>query len=64
MPMANEIYFENYQDFPKHKDKHDEAKPILPKGPSKMTMIFILGYGAALSIMKTKKYGNIKLLLN
>ena len=63
MPMANDLYFENYQDVPKHKKKYDKAGPA-PKSPSTMTMIFILGYAAALKVIKTKTVGDIMILLN
>jgi len=64
LPMINDHYFENYQDFPKNKKKSDKAVKILSFGPSKLTMQFILGYGSALKVMKTKNIGNLMLLMN
>lgn len=59
--MANYFYPEEFQDFPKSKQNSASA---LKLRPSKMTVNFILGYGAALKVLKTKKIGNIKILLN
>lgn len=59
--MANYFYSEEFQDFPKSEKK---PPPKLKLGPSKMTMKFILGYGAALSVIKSAQIGNIKILLN
>lgn len=59
--MAKYLYPEEFQDFPKSQKKHT----ISPKaGPSKMTLSFILGYGAALIVIKSAKIGSIKILLN
>ena len=59
--MANYFYPEERQDFPKHK-KTQPAKHS--KGPSELTLKFILGYGAALTVVKSNKIGNIKILMN
>lgn len=59
--MANYFYPEEFQDFPDSKKINAGSKAA---GPSKMTLHFIMGYGAALSIMKSKTIGNIKILLN
>jgi hypothetical protein len=59
--MANYFYPEEFQDFPKSKKSNASAINLKP---SKMTLKFILGYGAALELLKTKKIGNIKILLN
>lgn len=59
--MAKYIYPEEFQDFPKSQKK----QAICPKvGPSKMTLNFILGYGAALMVIKSAKIGKMKILLN
>jgi hypothetical protein len=60
--MTNYVYPEEFQDLPKNKNKAF-VKPV-PVGPSPMTMKFILGYGAALSVIKSNKIGNLKILLN
>jgi len=59
--MANYFYPEEFQDFPKNKKRN---APTIKLGPSKMTVKFILGYGAALKVIKTNKIGSIKILLN
>ena len=59
--MAKYFYPDEFQDFPKSQKKHTTR----PKtGPSKMTLNFILGYGAALTVIKSAKIGNMKILLN
>ncbi len=59
--MAKYFYPEEFQDIPKSPKK----QPISPKaGPSKLTLNFIIGYGAALTVMKSAKIGNMKILLN
>ena len=62
--MINDHYFENYQDLPKNKKRSDKTVKLLSMSPSKLTMQFILGYGAALTVMKTKKIGDLMLLMN
>jgi hypothetical protein len=59
--MANYFYPEEFQDFPKSKKNKSIAHNLLP---SKMTLKFIFGYGAALKVIKSAKIGNIKILLN
>lgn len=59
--MAKYFYPEEFQDFPKSQKKHT----IYPqKGPSKLTLNFIIGYGAALTVLKSAKIGSMKILLN
>jgi len=60
--MTNYLYSEDSKDFTKHQ-KQPELKSASP-GPSKMSLNFILGYGAALSILKTTKFGKFEFLLN
>lgn len=59
--MANYFYPEDFQDYTK-----SQKKPIqkLNFGPSKMTIKFILGYGAALYVIRTSRIGDIKILMN
>ena len=59
--MATYFYPEEFQDIPKSQKKQTKS----PKaGPSKLTLNFILGYGAALTVIKSAKIGNMKILLN
>ncbi len=60
--MASKVYSEEFQDLPKNKIRA-HVKPNL-SGPSQMTIKFILGYGAALTVIKSKKIGDMKILLN
>jgi hypothetical protein len=60
--MTNYFYPEDFQDLSKSQKKYD-PKPRLAV-PSELTMKFILGYGAALSVIKTNTIGNAKILLN
>jgi hypothetical protein len=60
--MTNYFYPEDFQDLSKSQKKHD-LKPRLSV-PSELTMKFILGYGAALSVIKTNTIGSTKILLN
>ena len=60
--MTNYFYPEDFQDFPKSQKKQDTKLKVM--GPSKMTMKFIMGYGAALSVIKTQSIGDTKILLN
>lgn len=60
--MQNYFYSEEFQDLSKNKKQHGK-KPAC-QGPSEMTMKFILGYGAALSVIKTNCIGNMKILMN
>ena len=60
--MTNYLYSEEFQDLSKSQKKQD-IKPRLI-GPSELTMKFILGYGAALSVIKTNTIGSTKILLN
>lgn len=60
--MTNFFYSEDHKSFPKNQ-KQQELKPN-HRGPSALTMKFILGYGAALSVLKTESIGNMKILLN
>ena len=62
LPMTNYFYSEEFKDLPKSQKKK-EIKPAVI-GPSKIALQFILGYGAALSIIKTEYLGNMKILLN
>lgn len=57
--MANYFYSEEFQDLSK-----SQKTKALNLGPSKMTINFILGYGAALKVMKSSKIGNMKILMN
>jgi len=60
--MTNYFYSEEFQDFPKSKKQRNtkQSHPL----PSHFTMSFIIGYGAALSIIKSKSIGNLKILMN
>lgn len=60
--MTNYFYSEEFQDFPKSQKKQN-TKPRFA-GPSKLTMQFVLGYGAALSVIKTQSIGSMKILMN
>jgi len=60
--MAKYFYSEEFQDFPKSKKQQNTKQSYF--SPSGLTMKFILGYGAALSVVKTKSIGNLKFLLN
>ena len=60
--MTNYFYSEEFQDFTKSQKKQD-TKPRF-NGPSKLTMKFILGYGSALSVIKTQSIGSTKIMLN
>lgn len=51
------------QDFLRSRITTDNVFQKLPK-PSELTMNFILGYSAALTILKTARFGNVKILLN
>lgn len=62
LPMMNYLYSENSKDFTKHQ-KQPDLKSAIP-GPSQMTMKFILGYGAALRVLKSQSLGKLELLLN
>ena len=62
LPMINYFYSENSKDFTKHQKQADPKSAIT--GPSIMTMKFILGYNAALSVLKSKSIGKLKFLLN
>ena len=60
--MANYVYPEEFQDLPKSEPK--EYTRLTGIGPSPLTMKLILGYGAALKVIKSRKIGNMKILLN
>lgn len=60
--MINYPYSKDSKDFIKHQ-KQPDLKQAIPE-PSKMTMKFILGYGAALSVIKSKSIGKMEILLN
>ena len=60
-PMANYFYSEEFQDLSKSQKKQALK---LNLGPSKMTIKFILGYGAALKVIKSSKIGAMKILMN
>lgn len=60
--MTNYFYSEEFQEIPKSKKTH-VIKPN-PIKPSMMSLKFILGYGAALSVIKLESIGNLKILLN
>ncbi len=60
--MAKYVYPEEFQDFPRS-EKKECIKPT-HMGPSQMTLKFIIGYGAALKVIKSSKLGNMKILLN
>ena len=62
LPMTNYFYPEEFKDIPKSQRKQD-TKPCLA-GPSIITMKIILGYGAALKVIKSETIGNVKILLN
>jgi len=59
--MANYFYSEEFQDYPKSKKRKVTKHNI---GPSQLTLKFVIGYGAALSVIKSSKIGNMKILLN
>jgi hypothetical protein len=60
--MTNYFYSEDFQDLPKSQKKQDTKTRL--HAPSIFTMKIILGYGAALSVMKTNSIGQLKILLN
>lgn len=60
--MINHFYSEDSKDFTKHQKQPDLKSADL--GPSLMAMKFILGYSAALSVLKSKSLGKLELLLN
>ncbi len=63
LPMQNVITPSEFQELIKNK----KFAAYLSKTefiPSKMTLSFIMGYSAALNILKTKNAGKISLLLN
>ena len=60
--MANYFYPEEFKDFPKSQ-KQKDAKNASP-APSKLTVKFVLGYGAALSVIQSDILGKMKILLN
>jgi hypothetical protein len=62
LPMTNYFYPEESKDFPKSQKRKD-AKQASP-APSKFAMQFVLGYGAALSIITTDSLGKMKILMN
>jgi hypothetical protein len=62
LPMINHLYSEDSKDFTKHQ-KQPGLKSAIP-GPSQMTMKFIFGYSAALSVIKSKSLGKLEFLLN
>ena len=59
--MANYLYSEEFQDFPKSQKRQAPKYNI---GPSQLTLKFVIGYGAALTVIKSSKIGNMKILLN
>lgn len=60
--MTNYFYSEESKEFTKHQKQPDLKLAKL--GPSTLTMKFILGYGAALSVIKSKSIGTVEFLLN
>ena len=60
--MANYFYSEEFQDFPKSQKKQKAPKHDI--GPSQLTLKFVIGYGAALSVIKSSKIGKMNILLN
>jgi hypothetical protein len=60
--MTNYLYSEEFQDLLKSQKKQDIKLRLA--GPSAFTMKFIMGYGAALSVIKTTSIGSTKILLN
>ena len=60
--MTNYLYSEESKDFTK-RQKQPDLKLAIP-GPSKMSMKFILGYSAALRVIKSKSIGKMEFLLN
>lgn len=60
--MTNYFYSDEFKDFPK------SQKQLKPKyhitQPSKLTIQFVLGYGAALSVIKSRSIGSMKILMN
>jgi hypothetical protein len=60
--MTNYFYSEEFQDFPKSKKQQNTKQSQL--SPSHFTMSFVLGYSAALSVIKSKSIGNLKILMN
>ncbi len=59
--MTNYFYSEEFQDYPKSEKRQAPKNNI---GPSQLTLKFVIGYGAALSVIKSSKIGNMKILLN
>ena len=61
--MTNYSTPDESQDFLKSRISTDNLFQNVPK-PSELTMNFIFGYSAALKILKTVNFGNVKILLN
>jgi hypothetical protein len=61
--MINHFTPEESQDFLKNKKITTKLFQTEPK-PSALTMNFVFGYSAALTILKTINFGNVKVLLN
>jgi len=61
--MINPFTPEESQDFLKNKKIKTSVFQKTPK-PSVLTMNFVFGYSAALTILKTVNFGNVKVLLN
>ena len=59
--MAKYFYPEEFQDIPKSQKKKTSHPN---EGPSKMTLNFLFGYGAALSVLNSAKIGKMNILLN
>lgn len=61
--MTNFFTPNEFQDLKKQKTPHKVAS-VSGLKPSVLTMKVILGYNAALEVLKSKNYGNIGILIN
>lgn len=62
-PMSNYFTPEDRQDLPKNTECTHNIKQKNCR-PSAMSIRLVIGYAAALSVVKTKGFGKIKFLLN
>lgn len=59
--MTNYFYSEEFKDFPKSQKQQQKLQYTKP---SKLSLQFVLGYGAALRVLKSRSIGNMKVLMN
>lgn len=60
--MTNFFTPNEFQDL--KKEKSPKTKVLSGMKPSVFTMNFIFGYNAALQVLKSKKYGDVGILIN